>query len=613
LIDSEPDPRQAVKDIGGLKLKKLFVYLKKYTKECITAPLFKLFEATLELIVPLVVASMIDKGIANGDRGYVVKMCLILVGFAVVGLAFSITAQFFAARAAVGFATELRHGLFAHIERLSFSKTDRQGADTLITRMTGDINQLQNGVNLTLRLFLRSPFIVFGAMIMAFTVDIKGAIIFAVLIPVLLIAVFALLILGIPKFNSVQSATDKITGKTRENLTGVRVIRAFGKEEDENEGFLLSTAVLEKLQIKASNFTALMNPVTYVLVNIGLVALIYTGAVRVKTGYITQGAVVALVNYMSQILVELIKLANLIITITKAAACGKRVSEVLSEEEGMATVPGNCGTDKSWVLAGEEGMETVPGNCGTEKLGDGSGKCPKVSFKDVSVRYYEGADEALENISFDVYPGETVGIIGGTGSGKTTLVSLIPRFYDVSGGSVLVDGRDVRSYDTKELREKAVTILQKPALFKGTVRDNLKMGREDATEEEMIRALKLSQSYDFVMAKEGGLDAKVEQEGRNFSGGQRQRLSIARAFIKQPEILIMDDSSSALDYATDAALRKAIAENFRDTTLFIVSQRAGTLANADRIVVLDDGKAVGIGTHKELLENNEVYREIANA
>ncbi len=568
-------------------MKKVFVYLKKYIKECIFAPLFKLSEATLELIVPLIVASMIDNGITNGDTGYVVKMCLVLVGFAFVGLAFSITAQFFAARAAVGFATELRHGLFEHIERLSFSRLDRQGEDTLITRMTGDVNQLQNGVNLTLRLLLRSPFIVFGAMIMAFTVDVKAAIIFVIIIPVLTVAVFALLILGIPRFNKVQNATDKLTGKTRENLTGVRVIRAFGKENDEILGFSLSTEVLEKLQTKAANFTALMNPVTYVIINLGLVALIYTGAVRVKTGFISQGAVVALVNYMSQILVELIKLANLIITITKAIACGKRVNELFETEEGMPVT-----------------------EAGTLKNADG--RTPVVSFKNVSVRYYEGADEAVKNIDLDVYEGETVGIIGGTGSGKTTLMGVIPRYYDVSEGACYVDGKDVRTYDTKELRDKVVTILQKPVLFKGTVRDNLKMGKEDATDEEMIKALKTAQAYDFVMAKEG-LDSKVEQEGRNFSGGQRQRLSIARALIKNPRILIMDDSSSALDYATDAALRKGIANDFKDTTLFIVSQRAGTLANADKVVVLEDGEAVGIGRHEDLLNTCEVYREIANA
>ncbi len=571
-------------------MKKVFVYLKKYVKECICAPLFKLFEASLELVVPLVVAALIDNGIKQGDNSYVIKMCLILVAFAVVGLVFSVTAQFFAARAAVGFATELRHGLFAHIGKFSFSKIDSIGTDTLITRMTGDINQLQSGVNLTLRLFLRSPFIVFGAMIMAFTVDIKAALIFVVLIPVLLVAVFALLVLGIPRFNKVQNATDKITGKTRENLTGVRVIRAFGKEENEKQDFTLATAVLEKLQVKAANFTALMNPVTYVLVNLGLVALIYTGAVRVKTGYLTQGQVVALVNYMSQILVELIKLANLIITITKAIACGKRVNEVLSEEEGMETL-----TD------------------GAKDEAAGSGVTPIVSLKDASVKYYEGADAALEHINLDVYPGETVGIIGGTGSGKTTLVSLIPRYYDVSEGACFVEGRDVRSYDPKTLRDLVVTVLQKPVLFKGTVRDNLKMGNENATDEEMIEALRSAQAYDFVMAKEGGLDAVVEQEGRNFSGGQRQRLSIARAMIKKPKILILDDSSSALDYATDAALRKAIRENFKGTTLFIVSQRATTLANADKIVVLEDGEAVGIGKHEELLESCEVYKEIANA
>ncbi|MBO7401924.1 MAG: ABC transporter ATP-binding protein [Lachnospiraceae bacterium] len=582
-------------------MKRLWIFLKGYTKECVLAPLFKLFEASLELIVPLVVAAMIDNGIANGDKAYVVKMCFVLIGFAVVGLAFSITAQFFAARAAVGFATELRHGLFAHIERLSFSNIDGQGADTLITRMTGDINQLQSGVNMTLRLFLRSPFIVLGAMIMAFTVDVKAALVFAVLIPVLSLAVFALLLLGIPKFDSVQRATDKLTGKTRENLTGVRVIRAFAKEEDEIRGYSLATELLEKLQVKAANFTALMNPVTFVLINIGLVALIYTGAVRVHVGAISQGAVVALVNYMSQILVELIKLANLVITITKAVACGKRVNGLLEVPEGMPAEAGNEGP----ATSGAEPQTPVSG-------GEATGRVPVVSFRNVSVRYYEGADEALKDIDFDVYKGETVGIIGGTGSGKTTLMGLIPRFYDVSAGACLVDGKDVRSYDPEKLREKIVTVLQKAVLFKGTVRDNLRMGKPDANDDEMIEALKRAQAYDFVMAK-NGLDTQVEQEGRNFSGGQRQRLSIARALIKKPEVLILDDSSSALDYATDAALRKAISENLGDTTLFVVSQRAGTLAGADKVVVLEDGEAVGIGKHEELLKTCDVYREIANA
>ncbi len=571
-------------------MKKLLVYLKNYIKECILGPLFKLFEASLELIVPLVVAALIDKGIGQvtgvSDSSYVVKMCLVLVAFALVGLIAAISAQFFAAKAAVGFATELRHNLFAHMQKLSFTQIDRQGTDTLITRMTGDINQLQNGVNMTIRLFLRSPFIVFGAMIMAFTVDVKAALIFVILIPVLAMAVFALLLLGIPMFKKVQKATDRITGRTRENLTGVRVIRAFGREEFENDSFITATEILEELQTKAANFTALMNPVTYILVNMGLIALIYTGAVQVELGVLTQGQVVALVNYMSQILVELIKLANLIITITKAVACGNRVAEVLELPEGMVVSAGTAA-----------------------KL---TGTVPKVSFKKASISYYEGADEALENISVDIYPGETVGIIGGTGSGKTTLVSLIPRFYDCSSGSVEVDGKNVREYDTTELRDKVVTVLQKAVLFKGTIRDNLLWGNAKATDEELHQALRAAQAEEFVMQKEGGLDAKVEQEGRNFSGGQRQRLSIARALVKKPEILILDDSCSALDYATDAALRKAIATEFKGTTLFIVSQRATTLANADKIIVLDDGVAVGIGKHDELLEKCEVYKEICN-
>jgi len=572
-------------------MKKLLVYLKNYIKECILGPLFKLFEASLELIVPLIIAAIMDTGIGSipgeGDPAYVVKMCLLLVLFAIAGLIAAVSAQYFAAKAAVGFATELRHSLFEHMTKLSFAQTDHQGTDTLITRMTGDINQLQNGVNLTIRLLLRSPFIVFGAMIMAFTVDVKAALIFVVLIPVLAVAVFALLLMGVPKFKKVQAATDKLTGKTRENLTGVRVIRAFGREETENESFITATDVLEKLQTRAANFTALMNPVTYIIVNLGLIALIYSGAVQVKLGNLSRGEVVALVNYMSYILVELIKLANLIITVTKAVACGNRVAEVLELPEGL------------------EITETTP-------VENKPGRLPKVSFKNVSINYYAGADEALHDVSFDAYPGETIGIIGGTGSGKSTLVNMIPRFYDCTEGQILVDGKDVKAYDPVELRDKVVTVLQKAILFKGTIRENLLWGNENATDEDLHAALRAAQAEDFVMQKEGGLDAKVEQEGRNFSGGQRQRLSIARALVKKPEILILDDSCSALDYATDAALRKAIATEFKGTTLFIVSQRATTLANANKIVVLDDGEAVGIGTHAELLENCEVYKEICN-
>lgn len=585
-------------------MKKLAVYLKKYIVESILGPLFKLFEASLELIVPLVVAALIDNGIGNGDRGYVLKMCLILAGFALAGLLASVTAQFFAAKAATGFSTELRSSLFAHIQKLSFSTLDSQGADTLITRMTGDVNQLQSGVNLSLRLLLRSPFIVFGAMIMAFTVDVKSALVFAVLIPVLFVAVFVILLTGIPMFKKVQNATDKITGKTRENLTGVRVVRAFGREEAETKEFETRTDVLERLQVKASNFTALMNPLTYVIVNLGLVVLIYKGSVRVSLGAISQGQVVALVNYMSQILVELIKMANLIITITKSVASGKRVTELLELPEGM---PVND------APAAETEKADNSSNGNSADIQASVAPLPVVSFKNVSVRYHKGADESLKNVSFDVFPGDTVGIIGGTGSGKTTLVSLIPRFYDVEEGSVSVLGKDVRAWDPQELKKRVVTVLQKPVLFKGTIRENLIWGNENATDAELIDALRAAQALDFVMDKPGGLDAVVEQEGRNFSGGQRQRLSVARALATKPDVLILDDSSSALDYATDAAMRKAVSERFADTTLFIVSQRAKTLTNADIIIVLEDGAAVGIGKHDELLENCGIYREIYNA
>lgn len=585
-------------------MKKLAVYLKKYIVESILGPLFKLFEASLELIVPLVVAALIDNGIGNGDRGYVLKMCLILAGFALAGLLASVTAQFFAAKAATGFSTELRSSLFAHIQKLSFSTLDSQGADTLITRMTGDVNQLQSGVNLSLRLLLRSPFIVFGAMIMAFTVDVKSALVFAVLIPVLFVAVFVILLTGIPMFKKVQNATDKITGKTRENLTGVRVVRAFGREEAETEEFETRTDVLERLQVKASNFTALMNPLTYVIVNLGLVVLIYKGSVRVSLGAISQGQVVALVNYMSQILVELIKMANLIITITKSVASGKRVTELLELPEGMPV-------NDAPAAETEKADNPEKGNPADNQAA--VAPLPVVSFKNATVRYHKGADESLKNVSFDVFPGDTVGVIGGTGSGKTTLVSLIPRFYDVEEGSVSVLGKDVRAWDPQELKKRVVTVLQKPVLFKGTIRENLIWGNENATDAELIDALRAAQAFDFVMDKPGGLDAVVEQEGRNFSGGQRQRLSVARALATKPDVLILDDSSSALDYATDAAMRKAVSERFADTTLFIVSQRAKTLTNADRIIVLEDGNAVGIGKHEELLENCEIYREIYNA
>lgn len=563
-------------------MKKLLVYLKDYKKESILGPLFKLLEASFELIVPLVVASMIDVGIENGDKGYVIKMCVILAVLGLTGLISSVTAQFFAAKAAVGFATKLRHGLFAHVESLSFSSMDLEGTSTLITRMTSDINQVQSGVNLVLRLFLRSPFIVFGAMIMAFTVDVKAALIFVVVIPLLSVVVFGIMLISIPLFARVQGSLDKVLGLTRENLTGVRVIRAFGKEEQEIEKFDQRASALQRIQMTAARVSALMNPLTYVIINFGLIALIYTGAVRVESGVLTQGQVVALVNYMSQILVELVKLANLIITVTKAVACGNRIEKVFEIPSGLS-------------------------GHGAKMEGESTG-C--VDFEQVSMRYYEGGEEALTKVTFHAGKGDTIGVIGGTGSGKTSLVHLIPRFYDAEEGQVLVDGINVKDYELTALRDKIGIVMQKAVLFKGTIRENLLWGNENATEEDLWEALRISQSEEFVRQKEGGLDAPVEQEGRNLSGGQRQRLSIARALVKKPEILILDDSASALDYATDAKLRKALKEMPGDTTVFIVSQRASSLMHADQIIVLDDGDVAGMGTHDELLRSCEVYQEI---
>lgn len=580
-------------------MKSLLVYLKDYKKETVLGPLFKLLEASFELIVPLVVASMIDVGIANNDRSYVVKMCLVMAALGVTGLVSSVTAQFFAAKAAVGFATKLRHALFEHIQSLSFSNMDQQGTSSLITRMTSDINQLQSGVNMVLRLFLRSPFIVFGAMIMAFTVDVKAALIFVVVIPLLAIVVFGILLISIPLFGKVQGHLDQVLGTTRENLTGIRVIRAFGKEKDEIEKFDGQTDVLKRMQVMSAKISALMNPVTYIIINGGLIWLIYTGAVRVESGILTQGQVVALVNYMSQILVELVKLANLIITVTKAAACGSRVADVFQIPAGMSRqADGDTGREKGVnqdII--REGAET-------------SGQIGEVCFDHVSMRYHEGGEEALTDISFHAGKGETIGIIGGTGSGKTSLVHLIPRFYDVEQGAVKVDGRDVRDYALPELRDKIGIVMQKAVLFKGTIRDNLCWGNDKASDEELWQALELAQAKEFVIQKSGKLDAPIEQEGRNLSGGQKQRLAIARALVKKPEILILDDSASALDYATDAKLRKALKEMEGDTTVFIVSQRASSLMHADKIIVLDDGLVVGIGTHEQLLECCEIYQEI---
>lgn len=570
-------------------MKKLLVYLKDYKKESILGPLFKLLEASFELIVPLVVASMIDVGIPNQDKGYIVKMALVLVALGVIGLISSVTAQFFAAKAAVGFATKVRQALFDHIQKLTFGQMDSQGTATLITRMTSDVNQVQNGVNLVLRLFLRSPFIVFGAMIMAFTVDVKAALIFVVVIPLLLIVVFAILLISIPMFSRVQANLDQVMRTTRENLTGSRVIRAFAKEPEEIEEFQKENRVLRDVQVVAGRVSALMNPVTYIIINGGLMALIYVGALQIEGGILTQGQVVALINYMSQILVELIKLANLIITVTKAIACGNRIESVME-------IP--AGFPNEGQIAGQKS--------GTDASADGY----KVVFDQVGMAYNEGGDEAISDVNLKVKRGETIGVIGGTGSGKSTLVNLIPRFYDVTRGRVLVDGTDVRDMEPEKLRSKIGMVLQKAVLFRGTIRENLFWGNEGATDEEIWQALETAQAKEFVEQKEDGLDTMIEQEGRNLSGGQRQRLSIARALVRKPEILILDDSSSALDYATDLKLRQAIKALPGDMTVFIVSQRASSLMHADQIIVLDDGDVVGLGTHEELLKSCETYREI---
>ncbi|MBQ4043071.1 MAG: ABC transporter ATP-binding protein [Clostridia bacterium] len=563
-------------------MRKLFRYMKGYGKQCVLGPLFKLLEASLELLIPLVIAQVIDVGIAGGDTGHIWKMGLLMAALGLIGLLFSVTAQYFAASAAVGFVARIKHALFAHLQKLSYSSLDKLGSSTMITRITSDTAQLQNGVNLTLRLLLRSPFVVFGAMIMAFTIDVRSALIFAAVIPALSVVVFGIMLVSIPLYKKVQAALDSVTKATRENLSGVRVLRAFCREEAETAEFREKTEALADAQKFVGRIAALMNPLTYVLINLAIVWLIHTGALRVEAGILTQGAVIALYNYMSQILVELIKLANLIITITKAVACGNRISAVLDMPAGMPSHP----------------------EISAERQNDDA-----VRFTDVSLRYSEGADDSLSDISFSARPGETVGVIGGTGSGKSSLVQLIPRFYDVRCGSVTVDGVDVRAWDINELRRSIGIVPQKAVLFAGSIRDNLRWGNPDASDEEIFAALELAQAKDVVLGKEGGLDYLLEQGGRNLSGGQRQRLTIARALVRHPRILILDDSASALDFATDAALRKAL-RSLTDTTVFIVSQRTSSIAHADRIVVLDDGDAVGIGTHDELLATCEVYREI---
>ena len=553
-------------------MRKLLRFLKDYKKESILSPLFKLLEASFELFVPLVMAAIIDTGIGNKDGGFILKMCGILILLAIVGLTCSITAQYFAAKAAVGFATKVRHALFDHIQKLSYTEMDTAGTDTMITRMTSDINQAQSGVNMVLRLFLRSPFIVFGAMIMAFTIDVKAALIFVVTIPVLSVVVFGIMIITIPLFRRVQASLDKVLGVTRENLTGSRVIRAFNKEQEEIADFDESNERLTDVQLFVGKISALMNPLTYIIINVALVILIWTGAIQVNIGKISQGEVVALVNYMSQILVELVKLANLIITVTKAIACGNRVQSIFEMETSMVDGNGSKKEDTGYT----------------------------VEFRNVSMRYKGAGADTLTGIDFKAKPGDTIGIIGGTGSGKSSVVNLIPRFYDVTEGQVMVDGMDVREYKITDLRDKIGIVPQKAVLFAGTVRSNLAWGKEDATEEEMQQALSVAQAAEVVDKKDGKLDAEVEQGGKNFSGGQKQRLTIARALVKQPEILIMDDSSSALDYATDAKLRQAIHNMPNRPTVFIVSQRAASIMYADKIIVLDDGTVAGTGTHEGL-------------
>lgn len=563
---------------------KLLIYLKDYKKETVLGPLFKLLEASFELMVPLVMASIIDVGIDNKDTKYVLLMGGVLLLLAVVGLASSLTAQYFAAKAAVGFAAKLKSALFRHIETFSYSEMDRLGSTSLITRMTSDMNQVQSGVNLVLRLFLRSPFIVFGAMIMAFTIDVKAALIFVVAIPLLSIVVFGVMLVSIPLFKKVQAGLDRVLGITRENLTGVRVIRAFRKEGEETEEFERANLDLNRVQMFVGRISALMNPFTYVIINGATIVLIWTGAVRVEGGLITQGAVVALVNYMSQILVELVKLANLIITVTKAIACGNRIQDVF---EIHTSLPDSAEKD----------------------VASGAGE-KAVVFEHVGLKYQESSEESLTDVSFVAKKGEVIGIIGGTGSGKTSLVNLIPRFYDITSGKLCIDGEEIGQYPLTQLREKIGIVPQRAVLFYGTIRSNMQWGRPEATDEEIWEVLSTAQAADFVRAKEGGLDALVEQGGKNFSGGQRQRLTIARALVKKPEILILDDSASALDYATDAALREGIREKMRGTTVFIVSQRTSSILHADHIIVLDDGEVAGTGTHEELLADCEVYREI---
>lgn len=563
-------------------MSKLLKYLKKYKIESILAPFFKLIEVAFELIVPLIVSTIIDVGIENGDKVYIIKRCLLLGLFGILGLCSTLVAQYFSAKASVGFATDIRHALFQHIGKLSYSQLDSLGAPTLITRLTGDINQVQTGTNLTLRLVLRSPFVVFGAVIMAFTVDAKSSLVFVVAVPALAAVVFAIMLVCIPMYRKVQQKLDGLLSKTRENLLGTRVVRAFCKEEEEIADFDAKNSALTEMQTAVGKISAFMNPATFVLINLAIIALIYVGAIRVDSGAISRGAVVALYNYMSQILVELIKLANLIISVTKAIACGNRIQSVLDIEP--ATVPGS--------------------------VTDGDKKCEYSVEFDGACLSYNGSEESLHNIDLKIPRGSSIGVIGSTGSGKTSLVNLIPRFYDVTGGCVLVDGVDVRDYDTKALRSKIGVVSQKKALFAGTVRDNIRFGKQDATDEEIWQALETAQAKQMIEDKSGQLDFVLEQEGKNLSGGQRQRMTIARALVRKPEVLILDDAASALDYATGAALNKALRNTDFAPTVITVSQRVAAIRNADTIVVLDEGEIVGMGTNDELLRSCEVYKEI---
>ena len=566
-------------------MRKILAYLKEYKKECFFAPLFKLLEASFELIVPLVMAAIIDRGISGADHPFIFRMGGVLILLAAVGFASAATAQYFAAKAAVGFSTKLRHVLFEKIESLSFSDMDTVGTSTLITRMTSDINQVQSGVNLVLRLFLRSPFIVFGAMVMAFTVNVKAALVFVITIPLLSIVVFSVMLVTIPLYKKVQSRLDTVLGHTRENLEGVRVIRAFNKQESEIDSFNTDNEALTAMQMLVGRISALTNPITFVIINCATLVVIFTGGKQVYGGMITQGEVVALVNYMSQILVELIKLANLIVQVTKAVASGNRIADVLAIEPSIKS--------------------TESGNTPAKKE-----NCSEVVFENVCMTYAGASEEALTDIDFSVEKGQTIGIIGGTGSGKSSLVNLIPRFYDASNGTVKVQGHDVKEYPVDELRDKIGVVMQKAVLFHGTIAENLKWGKTDATEEEMWKALEIAQAMDVVKGKEGGLSYEIEQGGKNLSGGQKQRLTIARAVVKDPDILILDDSASELDFATDAKLRAALKNMHGDKTIFIVSQRTSSIQFADKIIVLDDGKIAGMGTHDELLTSCDTYREI---